>query len=152
LRLALAAALLAAFSAMPPGELQGPWRELRIARTRPAEIALVADDGAVVLRVRSQAAAGSAAHALSIDPPGVSLTWRWKIDRVVEGADLERKSGDDFAARVYVFYDLPRRELPLATRAKLAIAELLYGEKIPTAAICYVWDNRHPVGTSAWNP
>ena len=25
-------------------------------------------------------------------------------------------------------------------------------EELPSAAICYVWDNSHPVGTSAWNP
>jgi hypothetical protein len=23
---------------------------------------------------------------------------------------------------------------------------------VPTAALCYVWDNHHPVGTSQWNP
>ena len=67
-------------------------------------------------------------------------------------ADLARKSGDDFAARVYVFFDVPRDELPFGTRFKLKMLEILYGERLPTAAICYVWDNRHPVGTSRWNP
>jgi hypothetical protein len=34
---------------------------------------------------------------------------------------------------------------------KLALARLLYGEALPAAALCYVWDNRHPAGTSAWS-
>jgi hypothetical protein len=145
-------AALARFSSIAPGPLPPPWRELRLANIKPAEIALVADAGTTVLRVHSAAASGSAAHALSLDPAGVQLAWRWKVDRVVEKADLARKPGDDFAARVYVFYDLPRASLPLATRARLRVIEWLYGEKIPTAAICYIWDNRHPVGTRAWNP
>jgi hypothetical protein len=145
-------AAIAPFSSAQPGALPKPWRLLQISNVKAAEIDLVRDDGTTVLRVRSSAASGSAAFALDVDPAGRMLSWRWKVDRVVENADLARRSGDDFAARVYVFYDVPRTQLPLATRAKLRFLEWLYGEPIPTAAICYVWDNRHAVGTSAWNP
>jgi hypothetical protein len=149
---AIEPAAIVPFSSMEAGPLPRPWRELHLARVKPAEIAIAAEEGRSVLRVRSSAAAGSAAITLDVDPSGKSLAWRWKVDRVVEGADLSRKSGDDFAARVYVFYDVPRSELAFATRAKMKLAEIIYGEKLPTAAICYVWDNRHPVGTSGWNP
>jgi hypothetical protein len=80
------------------------------------------------------------------------LSWRWKVDRVVENADLRAKSGDDFAARVYVFFDVRPEDLPVGARIKYFIARLLYGEALPTTAICYVWDNRHPVATVAANP
>jgi len=141
-----------AFSSLSPGELKPPWRALNIAKVKPAEIALVADEGATVLRVRAAAASGSAGYAVDASARGLSLAWRWKIDRVVEGADLAQKSGDDFAARVYVFFDVPPGDLPFGTRFKLKLLEILYGERLPTAAICYVWDNRHPIGTSRWNP
>ena len=145
-------ATLVPFSSLAAGPLAPPWRELRIANVKASEIALVADEGATVLRVRSSASAGSAAQSFRAQAAGTYLAWRWKVDRVVERADLARKDGDDFAARVYVFFDVPRRDLPLATRAKFVLVELIYGETLPTAAICYVWDNRHAVGTSAWNP
>jgi hypothetical protein len=80
------------------------------------------------------------------------LKWRWKIDRVVEKADLAVKSGDDFAARVYVFFAVPVEELPWGERTTLKIARLIHGEDVPSAGICYVWDNRHAIGTSLWNP
>jgi hypothetical protein len=142
------------FSASVPGSGLPPgWRPLTLPRVKPAEIGLVAVDGATVLRVRSDHAAGSAAHALHADPARRgTLAWRWKIDRVVHGADLARKSGDDFAARVYVFFDVPVEELSLGERLTLKLARLLHGEDLPTAGICYVWDNRHPVGTLAPNP
>jgi hypothetical protein len=142
---------LAPFSALAPGELQEPWRLLTLANVKGAEAALVAEDGATVLRVRSAAASGSAAQGVDADPKGLALTWRWKVDRVVHAADMGRRAGDDYAARVYVFFDVPRSELPWNTRLKMAAIELIYGKPIPTAAICYVWDNRYPVGTAQWN-
>ncbi len=156
LPLALAAepAAISAFSAATPGgALPAPWRELLVPHVTPAQFALVADGGATVLRVRSDDAAGTAAHALRVDLAGHPvLAWRWKIDHVIARAELARKSGDDFAARVYVFFDVPSSQLRLGDRIKLALAKLLYGQELPSAAICYVWDNRHPVGTSAWSP
>ena len=141
-----------AFSALAPGTaLPGPWRVLVPPRAKPPGIALVADGGVTVLRVRSQAAAGTAALPLADAPANATLAWRWKVDRVVASADLATKAGDDFAARVYVFFDVPADELSLGARVKLAIARLLYGEALPSTALCYVWDNRHPAGTAAWS-
>jgi hypothetical protein len=147
------AASIPAFSAEKPRDgLPAPWRELVPPHAKAARFALVDEAGTTVLRVRSDDAAGAAAYALHVESARRPiLAWRWKIDRVVGKADLAARSGDDFAARVYVFFDVPAEELPLGTRVRLALARLLYGASLPGAAICYVWDNRHPVGTSAWS-
>jgi hypothetical protein len=50
-----------------------------------------------------------------------------------------------------VFFDVPPGELPWHTRLKMAAIELVYGKPVPTAVICYVWDNRYPVGNAQWN-
>lgn len=159
----VAAALLAAgvsataaqpapFSLATPGAaLPAGWRPLSLPRVPAPEVALVEDGGVTVLRVRAAAAAGTVAHDLDADPAAV-LAWRWKVDRVVGGADLASKGGDDFAARVYVFFDVPVEALPLGARMKALVARAVWGERLPTAAICYVWDNRHAPGTSVWNP
>ena len=148
-----ATALRAFSSAAAGGTLPAPWRLVVPPRTRAPEVALVDDRGTTVLRVRSQDAAGTAAHPLDIDPKTrPALAWRWKVDRVPPSADLASRQGDDFAARVYVFFDVPASRLPLAARVKLFLARLLYGEALPSTALCYVWDNRHPAGTSAWSP
>ncbi len=153
LALALAVAAIEPFSGEPPGAaLPSGWRELRIPRVKPAELSLVAEDGVTVLRVRSRAGAGSAAYTLAASAAGTELAWRWKIDRVVDKADLETRAGDDFAARVYVFFDVPVEALPWFDRLKIRVARALHGGDLPTTAICYVWDNRHAPGTSAWSP
>ncbi len=143
---------IAPFSAARAGgAFPAGWKVLRLPRVEPPQLALVEDAGTTVLRSQAQAAAGTLGFALHADAHA-TLRWRWKVDHALAGADMDAKSGDDFAARVYVFFDVPRDELPIATRAKLALARLLHGEELPSTAICYVWDNRHRVGHSAWSP
>ena len=151
---AAGAASIAAFSAaLPGGRIPAPWRPAVPPRARAPQFALVDDAGATVLRVRSDSAAGTLAHDLRVEVESrPALAWRWKVDRAVARANLETKQGDDFAARVYVFFDLPESELSFGERASLALARLVHGQSLPAAGICYVWDNRHPRGTAAWNP
>ena len=145
---------ITAFSIGAPGTaLPAPWKVQRLSRIPPAEVSLVKDGAQTVLQVRSIGASGTAIHPLSMQPhEEARLRWRWKIDRTLAGADMTRREGDDFAARVYVFFDVPRQSLDLATRVKIRLAHLLYGVDIPAAALCYVWDNRQKPGYSAWNP
>jgi hypothetical protein len=142
------------FSSVTPGSaLPGGWRVVTLPRIAPAQVAIDLADGAGVLRVHAEASAGTAAHAFAPPrDPHARLAWRWKVDRVLDRADLATRAGDDFAARVYVFFDVPAEELPWRDRVKLALARLLHGADVPSAGICYVWDNAHPAGTIAPNP
>lgn len=146
-------AAIAPFSAAPAGgALPAGWSELRVPGAPPARIDLVADAGRTVLRVRSQRSAGAASHSFAVPVAGKPvLAWRWKVDGVVGAADLGTREGDDFAARVYVFFDVPQERLALAARVRMRLARLVYGTELPTAGLCYVWDNRHPPGTTAWS-
>jgi hypothetical protein len=147
---ASAQSILPAFSAAKPGAaLPPPWRIVTLRHRAPAEVSLVEDEGRTVLRVHSDRAFGTAAITFDVDAPVIA--WRWKVDRVLDRTDLGSKDGDDFAARVYVSFEIPPEELTFAERSRLEIARLLYGD-VPSAAICYVWDNKHPKGSSIWSP
>lgn len=137
-----------AFGNAKPGDaLPSAWEVLTLPDKTPPEFTLVEDSGTTVLRSESRAAAGSVTHKLrndlSVEPV---LQWRWKVARTVRAADLTRKSGDDFAARVYVSFDYPFEALPLGTRTRMLIAKVIFGRELPSAVICYVWDNKHPAG------
>ena len=143
---------IAPFSiALPGPRLPSPWHEHYVPRVKASNVVLVDEDGATVLEVRSRNSAGAAIHRLRAPAEGATLAWRWKIDRVVAAADMDTREGDDFAARVYVFFDVPPEELAVGERIELAVARWLYGPDLPSAALCYVWDNRHAPGTSAWS-
>jgi hypothetical protein len=80
------------------------------------------------------------------------MCWRWLVDAPVAGGDMTRKAGDDYAARVYVAFDLPDAAMSEGTRFKLGLARRLFGAAVPDAALNYVWDNRYPVGFRAKSP
>jgi hypothetical protein len=139
------------FSRASPGIIPAAWQPLLLPRVKAPEFSLVEEGAARVLRIRSEAAAGSLAHRLAVRSEGAHLSWRWRVDRVIERADLLKKEGDDYAARLYVFFDVPESELTFAQRATRSLARILHGAEVPTAALCYVWDNRQPAGSTAWN-
>ena len=147
-----APAALAPFSsAHPGGDLPEGWRVVALPKAQRAEMALVREGGETVLRIDARASAVSAATRVRDASEGTRLKWRWRVDRVVDTADLGTRAGDDYAARVYVTFDVPLERLPFAARTRLRLARLFYGPDLPAAALCYVWDNRHPPGTQAWN-
>ena len=57
------------------------------------------------------------------------LCWRWRVSHALKSADIG-KAGDDYAARVYVAFSLPKDSLSWGTRTKLALARKIYGDTI----------------------
>jgi hypothetical protein len=145
-----AAAMTLRFSDTAPGtDLPSGWKTYAMSRHHTkARMAIVHEGGKNVFSIDARHASGAIAHELDI-PATATLSWRWKVDRSVAKADLSKKSGDDFAARVYVFFDVPRTQLSWLQRMKLKLVGRSLGHAIPTAALCYVWDDRNPVGTMA---
>jgi hypothetical protein len=69
------------------------------------------------------------------------LSWRWKVERIIEKGDARTKQGDDYAARIYVTFEYDPERAPLLERLKYKVAGLIYG-KVPASAINYIWANR----------
>ncbi len=108
---------------------------------------LVNDGGTIVLRARAESSASSLRHGLFADPKLTPvLRWRWRTERVLQGADITRKDGDDFSARLYVFFDRSEDSMTIKERTLFKLGRARYGDQLPSAALCYVWDNRQPVG------
>ena len=115
---------------------------------KPTEFALVQDGGQTVLRAYARASASGLARMVRVDP-GVHpvLAWRWKTTNLVVRGGLATKEGDDFALRLYVTFDLDPALLSIGDRMRLTIGRAVWGERLPVAALCYVWDNRAAPGT-----
>jgi hypothetical protein len=80
------------------------------------------------------------------------LCWLWIVNGVNSKGEIRKKSGNDFAARVYVAFDMPNSALSSMTRIKLAMGRQMFGQQLPDAALTYVWDNRNPVGLAMKSP
>lgn len=142
------------FADLAPGAPLPGWLEPVTfgGKARPNAFALVADEGRTVLRVRSESSASGLARKLRVDPAlHPLLSWRWKASRLVAKGRLDAKEGDDFALRLYVTFDLDPATLSFGDRMKLSLARGIWGEHLPVAALCYVWDAGAAPGTIAPN-
>lgn len=127
------------------------WREIQFGSAlRPNRFHATPETG--VLRISSQSSMSLWARPIEVDLAARPvLCWRWRISAPLQTADMGKKAGDDYAARLYVAFRLPPDSIGWSTRAQLAIARRLHGDAVPDAALNYVWDNRHAVGHHAPN-
>jgi len=132
------------------GVPEAPWSVVQMNRKVPPTRYRVARmDGVLGVEAVSEKSMALLARPVTVDFSQTPvLCWRWRVEAPVAAADMRRKAGDDYAARVYVAFDMPREALSASTRLKLGLARRIYGAEVPDAALSYVWDNRNPVGTA----
>ncbi len=132
----LVSPLLAPFEASPPPRLfQESFTELDAARWREVEVqgrttyTVERLDNESCLKAYSHPGASVLLHLQRFNPHTYEwLSWRWRVERFVDGEDLATKPGSDASARVYVYFDTPG--LPWQKRN-----------------LDYVWSQTLPVGT-----
>lgn len=134
------------------GELPAPWQIEQLSKDiPPTRYRLREWDGVAAVEAHAVKSMALLARPLEIDLGKTPiLCWRWRIEAPLRNADMTTKAGDDYAARVYLTFEVPLDSLGVGVRLALGMARTLRGSLVPDAAINYIWDNRHPVGT--WQP
>lgn len=82
----------------------------------------------------------------SMHPP-IMLSWEWKTDALIPGADNRDKSREDAPLRVLVAFDGDHARLPDVERKRFQRAKRLGGREPPYALLMYIWTDMVPVGT-----
>lgn len=107
---------------------------------------LAQEEGRTVLRA---AAEGSASAYVAYLKPAATapaaLTWRWKTDALVPGADNRDKKREDAPLRVIVAFDGDRSTLSEAEQKRFRRAKSLSGKDLPYAMLMYIWSDHVPV-------
>ena len=143
---------IAAFSAAALGEPPAAWKFATLPRKEPTKFSVVELGGARVLKVEAEDSYGNLVHGLHVQLGERStLSWRWRVDKLVEEADLKQRSGDDSPAKLCLFFAFDTSKLPLGERTKLSMAQSLTGQDVPGETLCYVWDNKLPADTGITN-
>lgn len=86
-----------------------------------------------ILKAQSHGAASALILEKKIDLKEFPvLSWRWKVENILVKGDARKKTGDDYAARIYVIF--PHWFFP------------------KTRTINYIWANKLPLGAMVPNP
>ena len=139
---------LAPFAADSGELLRSPWAYVGLPTQKPppTRYRVRELEGRRMLHVEADRSYGNLVHPVAGLAAG-ELSWRWRVEVPLPGADLRRKEGDDAALKVCAMFDLPRERVPFLERQLLRLAESRFGEPLPNATLCYVWDPSWPRGS-----
>lgn len=146
---------IGAFSQSPPSkDLPKNWEPLTFPNIdQHTRYFLTRHQGDVVVQAQSDAAASAMIRNLRFNAREHAwLSWRWKIEHVLNKGDLRVKQGDDYSARIYVAFEFEPQQASLWERMAHAVASTSAGRKLPGTTLTYIWANRAPQGTIADNP
>ena len=140
---------LTSASPTPPA----PWHVVGLPQqSKPfTRFEVVEQQGRRVLRIEADASYGNLVHPLASFAAPAHLSWQWRVEQPLTEADLHKRSGDDSAVKVCVFFDEPLESIPFGERQILRIARGRSAEPVPSATVCYVWDAHLPAGTALDN-
>ena len=97
------------------------------------EYTWVTEGDKAYVRATSKAAASGLYYTIEYDTQQYPyITWQWKVDNIIASGDALRKSGDDYAARIYVVFP-----------------SFFFWN---TRAINYIWANKLPKEKAVPNP
>ncbi len=86
------------------GDLSG-WRDETFRGKGKTSYRPVTESGRTVLKAQSRGAASGLLKKVDLDPKKYQvIRWSWKVEQTLKREDVTKKSGDDFAARVYVVF------------------------------------------------
>ena len=132
-------------SEVPPG-----WQLERLAGDGTTRHDVRTVDGMTALCIESSDDATALVHTVEIDPTEFPRIRFWlRVGKAVEGGDLSRKEGDDFAARVFVNFAFDSNSEGWFSRLSHSVAERTRGRTLPGHALNYVWGNAAEAGLEA---
>ena len=98
------------------------------------------EEGRLVLRGNSRAAASALRRRISIDPRRYPrIEWSWNVSGSIPGADCTRRETDDCAARILLLYRFEPERASLQERLEFEAARADRGEYPPSAILVYAW-------------
>lgn len=103
-------------------------------------------------RAELQAEADNSAslYGIPMKPASTSygvLSWQWKTDALVPGADNRDKWREDAPVRVIAAFGGDRNSLPDVEKRHFKLAKRMSGREPPYATLMYIWSEQVPLET-----
>jgi hypothetical protein len=149
--------LQSVFSSSPseagPSSVGNEWRHHLLPGKRPTHYTYDATQPVPSVRADAHASASLIRRPLNIAPDQLgTLTFSWRQDALIPGADLERKDKADAALRIILAFDGDSGRLSGRHGMVSELIRMVTGEPLPYATLMYVWCNACPAESILVNP
>lgn len=153
---AASAATIPLFSTKTAGAVPGEWAVQTLRGVKQTtRYAYVHDDAlnATVLEGVADAAAAALVYRFDGDAQASSvLRFMWRAGNLLATSDPKTKAGDDYVARIYVTFASDPQRASIREKTENALANALYGEVPPHAALSYVFTHKAKLGEIITSP
>ena len=139
----IAAAQDRATTVTPPAAR--PWKPVTFRGKQPTQYDLDREAEDVVVRADSNGAASALVAELPQDLEATGISWRWRLEQCLDNGDEHARSGDDFAARVFVLFGRDSSATPWGWFRR-RLFRTPFGTVTPKRAVNYVWASRAQPG------
>lgn len=117
------------------------------------EYTLVDDQNINVVKAESNESASGLTKNIRFNPKEYPyLSWRWKVNKTISETDVTSKSGDDYAARVYIIFKYDFEDLSEDEQSRVSWYKFFKGQLPPLATLSYIWANKMNIGRIISSP
>jgi len=130
------------------------WKQVKISdKKKDTAYELVESEGTVVLHARADASASALGHPAGFDlRQRPIISWRWKVAKLIDGADNSVASKEDSPVRLLFVFDGDKSKLAPRDQAVFRLSRNNSGRELPYATLMYVWANDGKAGSVIENP
>jgi len=129
---------------------QAGWKHQPLSKLKRDTVYTRAPDEGTRKVLRASADGSASLYVAALKPAvgsAATLSWDWKTDALVPGADNRDKSLEDAPLRVIAAFDGDVATLPADEQQRFKRAKNLSGRQPPFAVLMYIWTDKVPVGT-----
>jgi hypothetical protein len=126
------------------------WQHVPLSKLKRDTVYKVVQEGDRRGVLRASADRSASMYASFVKPAmrtPMTLSWDWKTDALVPGADNRDSAREDAPLRVVVAFDGDHASLPEAEKTRFERARKLTGKSLPYAVLMYVWSDHVAPGT-----
>jgi hypothetical protein len=129
---------------------EADWHHVPLSKLKNDTAYTVVQDGDRRGVLRASADRSASMYAATLKAPNrtpMTLSWEWKADALVPGADNRKKAREDAPLRVIVAFDGDFASLPEVEQKRFKRAKKLTGRTLPYAVLMYIWSDQVAAGS-----
>ncbi|HQT80945.1 MAG: hypothetical protein B7Z60_02055 [Ferrovum sp. 37-45-19] len=129
------------------------WQIIRFDRTIPPTLFSIRHwDGKEALQAEAKSSMAVYSRNIDINIQRTPyLCWYWRVNHVVDAANMGTKEGDDYAARIYLTFSYKDHKKSWLEKIHSDLTDL-FKKNNPDMALNYVWDNKKPINYREFSP
>lgn len=131
------------------------WKPLTFEKVpKQSRYAVIPDpSGEMMLKLESEGGASALISKKTFSVKNAKfISWSWRVEEFPPEADPRRKSGDDYAIRVYLIFQYNPERASFFKGLKYKSLKTFYGEYPPDSSLNYVWSGGNLEGKSFESP